>query len=107
MKRKMKNKKGFTLGELMTTVAVVGTISAIALPNFVRVKMQVNMEDVKQQLRTVHNEMNNLMNRDGFFPVDIEEIGTTDGELSITASLNAIDAKGFEIAGYIQTLLNS
>ena len=36
--RKLRSKKGFTLVEIMIVVAIIGLLSAIAIPNFVRAR---------------------------------------------------------------------
>jgi prepilin-type N-terminal cleavage/methylation domain-containing protein len=95
-----KNKKGFTLGEMVTTVAIIGTLSAVAVPNYLRIKMEVNMETVRQELKKIQVHMNDLLNRDRQFPQDINNLGNSDEEQSITASLTAIDLKEYTTDGY-------
>ena len=93
-----KNNLGYTLVEIVTTTAIVGTLTAVAVPNFLRVKMNVNMEMVKQHMKVIGQEMNELYNQNNphRFPASLEEImsGKSPEELSITASLNAIESKG-------------
>jgi Tfp pilus assembly protein PilE len=97
MLRHLKNNLGYTLVEIVTTTAIIGSLTAIAVPNFLRVKMNVNMEMVKQHMKVIGQEMNELYNRTRQFPASAAEIinGASSEELSITASLNAIDNMGY------------
>ena len=92
-----KNKLGYTLGEIVMTTAIIGSLAAIAVPNFLRIKMNVNMEMVKQHLKVVGQNLNELYNQSNphEFPANIETLGNTPEELSITASLNAISGMGY------------
>ena len=93
-----KNKLGYTLGEIVMTTAIIGSLAAIAVPNFLRIKMNVNMEMVKQHLRILGQNMNELYNQNNphQYPEDILTLdGNPAEELSITASLNAIDNMGY------------
>jgi len=95
-----KNKLGYTLGEIVMTTAIIGSLAAIAVPNFLRIKMNVNMELVKQQLRILGQNMNELYNQNNphQYPEDILNLdGNPAEELAITASLNAINGMGYEI----------
>ena len=77
--------------------AIIGSLAAIAVPNFLRIKMNVNMEMVKQHLKVVGQNLNELYNQSNphEFPANIETLGNTPEELSITASLNAISGMGY------------
>jgi prepilin-type N-terminal cleavage/methylation domain-containing protein len=95
----MRQRNGFTLGEMVTATAIVGSLVAIAYPNFMRVKMDTNMELVKQQMRVIGEKMVEIMGKTGQFP---EEGNLTQGnetipeELDITANLSGITNKGYE-----------
>jgi len=93
-----KNNLGYTLVEITVTTAIIGSLTAVAVPNFLRVKMNVNMEMVKQHLRIMGQNLNELYNQSNphEFPEDIFNLdGNPVEELSITASLNAIDGFGY------------
>ena len=94
---KLKNNLGYTLGEIVMTTAIIGSLAAIAVPNFLRIKMNVNIEMVKQHLKVVGQNLNELYNQSNphEFPANIETLGNTPEELSITASLNAISGMGY------------
>src|SRR3989338_5858276 len=98
MMKRMKNNLGYTLGEIVMTTAIIGSLAAIAVPNFLRIKMNVNMEMVKQHLKVVGQNLNELYNQNNPHQYT-EDILTLDGnpaeELAITASLNAIDSMGY------------
>ena len=92
----MKN-RGFTLGEIVTTVAIIGVLSAIAVPNFMRIRMDVNMEMVRQALRAAGEKLTEIMGTKKRFPAG-DEIGAGaagEDELSLTATLSALTAKGY------------
>ncbi len=95
-----KRHRGFTLGEVVIATAIVGTLTAIAVPNYLRIKMNTNMEMVKQQLKKMGTHMNELYNQNHVFPEDVLQLGNGLDEAAITASLNAIDSFGYTTDGY-------
>lgn len=52
-KRRKRNRKGFSLIELLIVVAIILIIAAIAIPNFLRAKMAANQATAVQNLRTI------------------------------------------------------
>ena len=62
--------------------------------------MQVNMEMVKQHLKTIGTHMNDLYNRNRQFPQDINQLGNSGEEVAITASLFGINRREYTTDGY-------
>lgn len=62
--------KGFTLVEIMITVAIIGIIAAIAIPNFMRARKKTNMnscianlkqiDSAKEQMAFSNTDVSNL-----------------------------------------------
>jgi len=50
----MKEKKGFTLIELMIVVAIIGILAAIAIPNFLRFQARAKQSEAKQNLGAIY-----------------------------------------------------
>jgi type IV pilus assembly protein PilA len=53
MKKMLKNKKGFTLIELMIVVAIIGILAAIAIPNFLNYQCKARQSEAKTALGTI------------------------------------------------------
>lgn len=55
MKKLLKNPNGFTLVELMVVVAIIGILSAIAVPNFKKYQAKSKQSEAKIQLAAIYN----------------------------------------------------
>ena len=54
MNKMFKNEKGFTLVELMIVVAIIGVLSAVAVPNFKKYQARAKTSEAKVQLAAVY-----------------------------------------------------
>ena len=99
MSKFLKDKYGYTASEMIVFFLVMAILATIAFPNYFRIKMQVNMELVKQNLRIISQEMNEFYNKNKQFPASIEDIknSASPQAMSITESLDSIQQKGYEV----------
>jgi len=50
MLQRIRNRKGFTLVELMIVVAIIGILAAIAIPNFLQFRLKAKTSEAKSNL---------------------------------------------------------
>jgi len=53
MSQRIRNRKGFTLVELMIVVAIIGILAAIAIPNFLNFRLKAKTSEAKSNLGAI------------------------------------------------------
>ena len=96
----MKDKKGFTLIELMIVVAVIGVIAAFAVPNLVRSKSAASEAAAISAVRSLVNAqvMYVTVRNSGTFAADLGTLGAAGLIDSVLAS-GSTDAYSFSVSG--------
>lgn len=74
----MRNKRGFTLIELMIVVAIIAIILAIAIPNLLRSRVQTNESAAIQSLRTVQGAQAAFQATNFNFAISFNELTEAD-----------------------------
>lgn len=88
VKRSLKNEQGFTLVELMVVVAIIGILSAIAIPNFKRYQAKTKSSEAKLQLSAIYSALTSLQS-------DYDSYGTCLLDAGYTAPKGNYYAVGF------------
>ncbi|EQC47068.1 fimbrial family protein [Bacteriovorax sp. BSW11_IV] len=70
-----KNESGFTLVELMVVVAIVGILSAVAIPNFKRYQAKSKTSEAKLQLSAIYSALTSLQADYDAFATCLEDAG--------------------------------
>ena len=109
IKNSKKNKKGFTLVEVIIVLAIIAIIAAIAIPNLTKVRTESKEKADMQTLQSVERTVNMLITNEdiqyssagGSFVITDTGIGTitgitTDGTNAVTATALADYFEGLE-----------
>jgi prepilin-type N-terminal cleavage/methylation domain-containing protein len=76
MLKRVRNKKGFTLIELMIVVAIVGILAAIAIPAYLDYTVKAKLTEVSAALDALGQAASEYHASAGFFPTDTAPYNT-------------------------------
>lgn len=75
--KSLKNEQGFTLVELMVVVAIIGILSAVAIPNFKRYQAKTKTSEAKLQLSAIYSALTSLQSDYDAFATCLADAGYT------------------------------
>ena len=96
MKRFRKNQKGFTLVEIMSVAAIIAMMTAMSVPNFVRMKVSSNEAAAQASLASLYTLVEDYRFANGSYPETSEAknlfasfVESYYGKQSIISNLNS------------------
>lgn len=75
MFKRLANKKGFTLIELMIVVAIIGILAAIAIPNFLKYQAKSKQAEAKTNLKGIFTSETAYFGEQNFYSASFDSIG--------------------------------
>ena len=86
----LRNKKGFTLIELMIVVAIIGILAAIAIPNFLKFQAKSKQSEAKTNLKGIYTAETAYFGENnqysGFDDVNWEPVGSARYHYTLTGA---------------------
>lgn len=84
----LKNRRGFTLMELLIVIIVIAVLAAIALPRFINSGLRSKEASLKSDLKIYRNAVQLFVNDTGAYPKDLNSLSAT------KAPASGVDASG-------------
>ena len=91
LKKFVKNKKGFTLIELVIVVAILGVLALLVVPNVVNRIKQARETVVDANIKVINNAIKMYYAEQGDYP----EISKAEGSNDVEELLNKLQAEGY------------
>ncbi len=91
----LRNKKGFTLIELMIVVAIIGILAAIAIPAYSSYTKRAKMSEITNAMGAVGNAAVELFQAKGDMPAAMADLTAIDDSLGITIPETYVNAATF------------
>ena len=97
MKMTLRNRKGFTLIELMIVVAIIGILAAIAIPNFLRFQLKSKTSEGKVNLAAIRTGEESYLAEFGSY---VSAAAAPTGAPTTTKQQWPVPAPGFQTIGW-------
>ena len=81
-RKKMSNRKGFTLVELLVVVAIIGILAAIAVPKFASANNSARVAKIQADLRTIDSASAIYNANQGSYPTAATILDATKGTMT-------------------------
>ena len=107
-KKRMSNRKGFTLVELLVVVAIIGVLAAIAIPRFTDATASANGAKIQADLRTIDSAIMIYYATNNAYPADIDALVTAKLLASVPVPPSSVaKIKGTDVAVQAAYALNA
>lgn len=96
----MKNKKGFTLLELLIVILIIGILAGIALPQYKKSVLKSKFASVKSAVRVISNSVQVYYILNNAYPTSLNEM---DVEINSSNPYTSFYTNGGNVGGIVHT----
>ena len=93
----MRNRKGFTLIELMIVVVIIGILAALAIPRFMAASKKAKISEAKGVVKQLWTLSQTYYEEYGYYPVDADFQMTDGAAWNSTAASKLAAQMGFSL----------